>query len=61
MVNKSTLLILGLALTALAACQSEPDPEQGKKEHVWKEQTGAIDKAREVESLLKAKKDQENQ
>ena len=61
MVKKSTFLILGLALMGLAACQSEPDEGQGEKEHVWKEQTGAIDKAREVESLLKAKKDQENQ
>lgn len=61
MVHKSTFAILGLTLVALAACQSEPDAEQGRKEHVWKEQTGAIDKARDVEALLKARKDQENQ
>lgn len=61
MFNKINFLILSLALIAITACQSEPDQGQGKKEHVWKEQTGAIDKAREVESILKAKKDQENQ
>lgn len=50
------------ALMALAACSSEPDDGQTEKEHVWKEQTEAIDKAREVETILKRKQqEQENQ
>lgn len=64
MSNKIGISHLGLALVvlvSLAACEAEPQAEQTRKEHVWKEQTGAIDKAREVETLLKRKKDQENQ
>ncbi len=45
--------ILALICVALPSCSSEPDDEKSRKEHVWKEQTGAIDKAREVESILK--------
>jgi hypothetical protein len=54
-------LALSLALIALAACSSEPDEAQTSKEHVWKDQTGAIDKAREVETILQRKQDAENQ
>ncbi len=53
--------ILSLALIALVACSSEPDEARTSKEHVWKDQTGAIDKAREVETILKRKQDHENQ
>jgi hypothetical protein len=53
--------VLGLVLIALAACSSEPDEAQTSKETVWKDQTGAIDKAREVEKILQRKQDGENQ
>jgi hypothetical protein len=53
--------ILGAALVTLAACSSEPDDARTSEEHVWKEQTGAIDKAREVETILKRGQDQETQ
>ncbi len=52
--------VLSLALLALAACSSEPDEAQARKEHVWKGQVEAIDKAREVETILKRKQNQEN-
>ncbi|NCF29990.1 MAG: hypothetical protein GWP69_21640, partial [Gammaproteobacteria bacterium] len=45
--------ILALTCVALPSCSSEPDDAKSSKEHVWKEQTGAIDKAREVETILK--------
>ena len=52
-------------LVGLAACSPDPDSaaEQGEEEgrHVWKGQTEAIDKAREVETILKRKQQQENQ
>ena len=53
--------VLAVALLGLAACSSEPDGAQTSKEHVWKEQTGAIDKAREVESILKRGQEQKKQ
>jgi hypothetical protein len=43
------LLALGLFLSG---CSSEDD-EGEVKEHVWKDQVEAIDKAREVENVLK--------
>ncbi len=52
---------LAVILIGLAACSSEPDGAQTSKEHVWKEQTGAIDKAREVESILKRGQEQKRQ
>lgn len=54
-------LIALMAIMAMAACESEPDEGATKNEHVWKDQTGAIDKARDVEAILKRKKNQENQ
>ena len=53
--------VFGAALLGLAACGSEPDGAQAGKEHVWKEQTRAIDKAREVESILKQAQEQQKQ
>ncbi len=61
MVNKIIIPSLGLALMALAACGSEPDEAQTSKEHVWKGQTRAIDKAREVEGILQRKQSQDTQ
>ena len=61
MFNKIIIPILGLVLMALAACGSEPDEAQTSKEHVWKGQTRAIDKAREVEGILQRKRSQDSQ
>jgi hypothetical protein len=61
MLNRIIIPILSLGLMALAACRSEPDEGQTSKEHVWKGQTQAIDKAREVEGILQRKQSQENQ
>jgi starvation-inducible outer membrane lipoprotein len=59
--EKIVIPILSLGLMALAACSSEPDEAQTSKEHVWKSQTQAIDKAREVEGILQRKQTRENQ
>ncbi len=59
--EKIFIPILSLGLMALAACSSEPDGAQTSKEHVWKGQTQAIDKAREVEAILQRKQNQQNQ
>ncbi len=59
--EKIFIPILSLGLMALAACSSEPDEAQTSKEHVWKGQTQAIDKAREVEGILQRKQNQQNQ
>jgi len=59
--NIIVILILSLGLMALAACSSESDEAQTSKEHVWKGQTQAIDKAREVEGILQRKQNQQNQ
>ena len=53
--------VLSLALIALAACSSDTDEAETREEHVWKNQVEAIDKAREVETILKRKQDQLNQ
>ena len=59
--EKIVIPILSLGLMALAACSSEPDEAQTSKEHVWKSQTEAIDKAREVEGILQRKQTREKQ
>lgn len=59
--NLITFPALCLALLALCACSSESDEAETSKEHVWKGQVEAIDKAREVETILKRKQDQEQQ
>ncbi len=59
--KKIVIPILSLGLMAVAACSSEPDEAQTSKEHVWKGQTQAIDKAREVEGILLRKQTRENQ
>ena len=53
--------LLGAVLMTLTACSSESDDAKTGKEHVWKEQTDAIDKAREVESILKRGQEQKKQ
>lgn len=59
--RNSVVLVLGLVLCALAACDSGSGKEQAAKEHVWKGQSGAIDKAREVETILQRSKENKEQ
>ena len=54
MINK--IIILSAVLLLVSAC-SDDDRESG--DHVWKEQTQALDKAKEVEGLLKDVTDQQ--
>ena len=56
-----TAPVIGLALLALGACSSESEETETSEEHVWKGQVEAIDKAREVETILKRKHEQQNQ
>ena len=50
-------LILICFLFSVCACSGEKEAEESG-EHVWKEQVGTIDKAKEVEStLLKSAED----
>ena len=48
MINRTLLLI---AIFGLSACSGE-DQEAASEDHVFKEMTETIDKAREVENLL---------
>ena len=49
---KVTLLIF--SCSCLIACSNEGDNStDAKKDHVWKEQTEMINKAKEVEDMLK--------
>jgi hypothetical protein len=41
-----------LLCSFLIACSNESADAEAKKDHVWKEQIGTIDKAKEVESVL---------
>lgn len=52
-------LTAGLFVVALAGCSAESGDGQAEKDHVWKEQTEAIDKARDVENVLKQKQQQQ--
>ena len=52
--------VAALLLLALSACSSEPDEVETSEEHVWKGQTEAIDKAREVETILKREQPKED-
>ena len=57
----ASFMLLGGLLIMLTACTSESDGAKTGEEHVWKEQTEAIDKAREVESILKRDQEQKKQ
>lgn len=49
---KVTLLIFSCSF--LIACSNEGDNSaDAKKDHIWKEQTETINKAKEVENMLK--------
>ena len=50
------IIILSAVLLLVSAC-SDDDRESG--DHVWKEQTQVLDKAKEVEGLLKDVTDQQ--
>ncbi len=50
------IIILSAVLLLVSAC-SDDDRESG--DHVWKEQTQVLDKAKEVEGLLKDVSDQQ--
>ena len=56
-----TFSAVALALMALGACSSESSEAETTENHVWKGQVEAIDKAREVETILKRKHDQQEQ
>ena len=46
------IILVTFALLAVSACSSEGDAPEASEEHVWKGQVEAIDKAREVETIL---------
>lgn len=51
-----TIIFLALGLLFVSACSDEDKATSENKpggDHVWKEQTQAIDKTKEVEGLLK--------
>jgi len=50
------IIILSAVLLLVSAC-SDDDRESG--DHVWKEQTQVLDKAKEVDGLLKDVSDQQ--
>ena len=55
MKNISRLFLLLYLCLILTACSGEGDGNnnaEAKKDHVWKEQTDTIDKAREVEGMI---------
>jgi len=42
-----------LAVLLLAGCGGEQAPQAGKQGHVWQEQINTMDRARDVDSLLR--------
>jgi hypothetical protein len=56
-----TIGVIGFALIALGACSPESDEAETAEDHVWKGQVEAIDKAREVETILKRKHQSQEQ
>ena len=50
------IILLSAAIMLVSAC-SDDDKESG--DHVWKEQTQVLDKAKEVDGLLKDVEDQQ--
>jgi len=56
------IIFLSAVLLLVSACSDDDDAaseNKGSGDHVWKEQTQAIDKAKEVEGLLKEATDQQ--
>lgn len=54
----ASITLIGSALLFVAGCSAESDGEP-PEDHVFKGQVEAIDKAREVETILKRKQNQE--
>jgi hypothetical protein len=55
-------ILLGSVLFFTSACSDDDNPTTEKKpggDHVWKEQTQAIDKAKEVEGMLQDAADEQ--
>ncbi len=60
MVNNIILLIVVLLNTLLiSACSDNEDAPE--KDHVWKEQTETLDKAKEIEAIIQNSADQQKQ
>ncbi len=55
---KNIISIFCAIVFLLSAC-SENNDAQGKKGHVWKEQTDAIEKAKEVEGMIQDSADEQ--
>ena len=54
MLNFTKILLLLISCSIFTACSDDSDSSNAvsKKDHVWKEQTDTIDKAKEVEAML---------
>ena len=50
------IIFLSAAILLVSACS---DDDKGSGDHVWKEQTQVLDKAKEVDGLLKDVEDQQ--
>ena len=56
------IIFLGASLLFISACSDDENSTTEKKlsgDHVWKEQTQAIDRAKEVEGLIQDAADQQ--
>lgn len=52
---KSTLILIFLSFFLINGCSKEEEkavPKQTRQDHVWKSQTQALEKAKEVEQVL---------
>lgn len=53
------ILLVMLLISVMAACSDQNQLEEG--DHVWKEQTQMIDKAKDVEQLINKTAEQQQQ
>jgi len=58
LIMKNIISILCAIVFLLFACSDNNDA-QSKKDHVWKEQTNAIEKAKEVEGMVQESADEQ--
>ena len=58
--KKSVLLFVILACISLGACSNDDTPPKAK-ENVFKEQTDAMEKAKQVENVIQQSADQQQQ
>jgi len=47
------IVLLVFVALFMTACSDNNEPQKVEKDHVWKEQTDMIDKAKNVENVLK--------